>query len=677
MSEVFSFSFAPWLCWIFPFVGALLSLFIGKEEDSRLKGAIASAFTFLGWLMALAMLPEIFHPGLRDIRFGWITLPYGEPVSLGMLLDPLSVILANIVAFISFLVLVYSIKYMEGEPGQARYWALMSFFIGGMLLLVLADNFIFFFIGWKIVGLCSYALIGHYYGDEKKYWIGGPPPHPFQRPSTCGLKALIVTGFGDVSLLAGVLLIYLYAGSFNFLTLYSTTNIWMAEMAQNPGILTLTILLLLGGPIAKSAQFPLHTWLPEAMAGPAPVSALIHAATMVKAGVFIVARLTPIFFKGYWINSFSEAFVFFPLIAAVGAVTAFLTATEAMASLELKKILAYSTMSQIGYMMLALGVAGMSPQTLVSGYAGSLFHLLSHALFKAALFLCAGAVIHATGSIYIHEKGVDRRKMPFTWLFMWLAALSLAGVPPFSGFWSKDEVLAACMGSGQYLLFAAGVLTAAITCFYSIRMMGYIFHSHEAERGESGEAHSESLLMWAPYGILSTLTLGIGIIGFWFSEQIKELFHGYFIEALGLPSLETIHAQASSLATALTPFISIAMLLAGGIPAYMFYISRRSDPWKLVSAHPALKSLHKILWNRWYIDKFYNDVFVRATLLMRAPLAKYAEGAMDGLFNVSFPRFFAAAYNELRKVQTGILSVNMLYVLIFLGTLSIFILLVM
>ncbi|MCD6591945.1 MAG: NADH-quinone oxidoreductase subunit L, partial [Thaumarchaeota archaeon] len=173
MLEEFSAHYAPWLCWISPFIGALLSLVIGGEENGKLKGAIASAFTFLGWLMALAMLPEAFTHSLRDIRIGWITLPYGEPVSVGILLDPLSIIMANIVAFISFLVLVYSIKYMEGEPGQARYWSLMSFFVGGMLLLVLADNFIFFFIGWKIVGLCSYALIGHYYSDEEKYWIGG------------------------------------------------------------------------------------------------------------------------------------------------------------------------------------------------------------------------------------------------------------------------------------------------------------------------------------------------------------------------------------------------------------------------------------------------------------------------------------------------------------------------
>ncbi|MCD6236091.1 MAG: NADH-quinone oxidoreductase subunit L, partial [Thaumarchaeota archaeon] len=409
MLSGFSLNYAPWLCWLFPFIGALLAVLIGREEDVKLKGSIAALFTFLAWVMALLMLPDALTGGTRDIRFAWISLPYGKPVGIGVLVDPLSVIIANIVAFISFLVLVYSIKYMEGEPGQARYWGLMSFFVGGMLLLVLSDNFISFFVGWKIVGLCSYALIGHYYRDERKYWIGGPPPYPFQKPSLCGLKALLVTTFGDVSMLAGTLIIYLYAGTFNFVELFSTTNVWMAKMAADPGVLTLTILLLLGGPIAKSAQFPLHTWLPEAMAGPTPVSALIHAATMVKAGVFIVARLFPIFFSGYWVNGFSEAYTFFPVLAVLGAVTAFLTAAEAMAALELKKILAYSTMSQIGYMMLGLGVAGMSANAALTGYVGGIFHLLSHALFKAALFLAAGVILHATGSIYIHEKALSRK----------------------------------------------------------------------------------------------------------------------------------------------------------------------------------------------------------------------------------------------------------------------------
>ena len=548
----------------------------------------------------------------------------------------------------------------------------MSLFVGGMLLLVLADNFILFFIGWKIVGVCSYALIGHYYRDERKYWIGGPPPHPFEKPSTCGLKALIVTTFGDVAMLAGILIIYLYAGTFNFPTLFSTTSIWMAKMAANPGIITLTTILLLSGPIAKSAQFPLHVWLPEAMAGPAPVSALIHAATMVKAGVYIVARLFPIFFNGYWVNGFSEAFNFFPIVALLGALTAFITATNAMVSLELKKILAYSTMSQIGYMMLSLGVAGMSINATITGYVGGLYHLLSHALFKATLFLCAGLVIHVTGSIYIHEKGLNRKYLPMTWIFMWFSALSLAGVPPFSGFWSKDEILIACVDAGQYGLFLAALLTAGITCFYSIRMIGYIFHS---KSGESEATHGEPKLMWIPFGILSSLTLIIGLIGHWFGEALHEIFKEYFIDVLGVPLTASVHTP-TSLIKIIVPSSSMAMLLIAGVPAYIFYISRRIDSWKIVSANKTLRILHKILWNRWYIDKFYAMTFVRGLHLSRPIIQKYVEDSIDLLLNVGIPKFFAVMCNGFRRIQTGVAPINILYILIFLTSMVMVILVV-
>ena len=672
MFEALRMFYAPWICWISPFIGSILSLFIGGEKDVKLKGTVASIFTGISWIMALFMLPDIFKPGLRDIWVGWITLPYGEPVKAGVLLDPLSIILANIVSFISLLILIYSIKYMEGEYGQARYWSLISIFVGGMLLLVLADNFILFFIGWKIVGLCSYALIGHYYRDERKYWIGGPPPHPFEKPSTCGLKALIVTSVGDVMMLAGILIIYLYAGTFNFQTLFSTTNIWMAKMAANPGIITLTTILLLGGPIAKSAQFPLHVWLPEAMAGPAPVSALIHAATMVKAGVFIVARLFPIFFNGYWINNFSEAFNFFPIIAVLGALTAFITATDAMVSLELKKILAYSTMSQIGYMMLSLGVAGMSINATITGYVGGLYHLLSHALFKAALFLCAGLVIHVTGSIYIHDKGLNRKYMPMTWIFMWLSALSLAGVPPFSGFWSKDEILMACVNAGQYGLFLIALLTAGITCFYSIRMIGYIFHSRS---GELEEGHGEPKLMWIPFGILSSLTLIVGLMGYWLGGILHDIFREYFINVLGIPLTASAHTS-TSLTEIIIPSLSIVMLLIAGTSAYIFYISHKMDSWRLVNANAVLRLLHNILWNRWYIDKFYTITFVKGFHLLRSTVQRYIEDPIDFFLNIGVPRFFAIMCSGLRRIQTGIASINILYILIFLTSMAVIILVV-
>jgi len=273
----------PWLCWIFPTIGGALALLFDRISRT-LRDLTATTLSLMGWIMAILMIPDLFATRMMDQRVFWIRLPGGASVEMGMLVDPLSVILANVVAFLGFLTLVYSIKYMEDKPGQGRYWFFMSIFIGSMLLLILADNLILFFIGWKIVGLCSYFLIGHYYSDERKYWIGGPEPHEFQRPSRCGLKALLVTTFGDVSLLAGIIILYVYSGTFSFIDLYWTAGVWFRSMAANPGTIMLLSILMLGGPISKSAQFPLHEWLPEAMAGPTPVSALIHAASMVKAG---------------------------------------------------------------------------------------------------------------------------------------------------------------------------------------------------------------------------------------------------------------------------------------------------------------------------------------------------------------------------------------------------------
>jgi len=653
----------PWLCWILPTIGGVLALLFDRISRT-LRDLTATALALMGWIMAILMLPVLFATRMMDKRIFWITLPGGASVGMGMLVDPLSVILANIVAFLGFVTLVYSIKYMENEPGQGRFWFFMSIFIGSMLLLVLADNLILFFIGWKIVGLCSYFLIGHYYSDERKYWIGGPEPHEFQRPSRCGLKALLVTTFGDVSLLAGIIILYVYSGTFNFIDLYRTAGVWFRSMAANPGTIMLLSILMLGGPISKSAQFPLHEWLPEAMAGPTPVSALIHAATMVKAGVYFVARILPLFFYAYWMLNYSEAGMFFTLTAVIGAFTAFLAGTQAMVSLELKKALAYSTMSQIGYMMLALGVSGLNADTLALGVSAGIFHLISHGIFKAALFLCAGALIHISGSIYMHRMNIDRRNMPLTWLFMWIASLSLIGVPPFSGFWSKDEILVSCLEGGQPLIFTVALITVAITSFYTVRMMGMPFHSGE-EHVENKRLEA-SPLMLIPYGLLAALTVILGLMGPWIGDFLKETFHRYYAEYYGLAFSDTvsrnIHIDTMSI---VIPAVSILMIAAGFIPAHKLYVSHKLRPEGILRRHVFLHKLHGFLWNRWYIDPFYNRMFVRGMLRLRRPIVKFIENPIDFTLNTGVPAFFIFANRHLRRVQTGILSINMLYTLTF------------
>ena len=345
----------------------------------KLRDYAAVAFAFSAVISAASMIPYILPGGHSpgDIKLAtWITFPgQAHPLEVGVLVDPLSIIICNVVAFISFLIVVYSTGYMHGDQGLTRYWFFFLFFIGSMLLLVISDNLVQVLIGWEGVGLCSYGLIGYYYRDKKERWLGGPPPTKMFPPSHCGMKAFVVTGIGDVFILGAIFVIFNFAGTFNFVELIETAPEWLAAISAMPGLLALTAVLFLGGPIGKSAQFPLHEWLPEAMAGPTSVSALIHAATMVKAGVYLVARMSPVFYIGYWIEHIPEAQVFFIAIAVVGAFTAFLAASQAMVSVELKKILAYSTVSQIGYMMLGLGVSGLSEGAFVAGLTSGVFHL--------------------------------------------------------------------------------------------------------------------------------------------------------------------------------------------------------------------------------------------------------------------------------------------------------------
>ena len=704
---------APWLCWLFPFLGIALTLISAKVSE-RLRDLTAVSFPFLSLVMALLLIPDLLNGIHYDKMISWTPVPNLKPIGIGVLVDPLSIVLANVVALVSALIMVYSIKYMRNEPGVTRYWCMMNLFIGGMLMLILADNFIQMLLGWKIVGFCSYALIGHYYRDERKYWIGGPPPARFFTPSYCGLKALITTTIGDVSLIAGMMILYAYSGTFNFMELYQTLPSWTAALAKTPGMLGLISVLLLGGPLAKSAQFPLHEWLPEAMAGPAPVSALIHAATMVKAGIYLVARLFPIFFYWCWSARLPEAFVFFAVAAAIGAFTAFLGGTQAMVAKELKKALAYSTISQLGYMMLALGVAGLSLNSSIIGYTASIAHLISHALFKAALFLSAGSVIHATGTIYMEGMKVKWGKMPLTYISMWIAVLSLSGLPPLSGFWSKDLILLSCLEAGRPWLFIAAIVTVAITCFYSVRFMGLVFHKRMADPG-GADIEEASPVMWVPYVVLACLTVIYGIGAPWFMSYLQGIFGGFLAEAFKLP----LEGGAAVEFHPITPLTSIAMLLLGGVPAVMLYIAHRLDPKQLVERYRALGLLYNFFWNRWYINStFYlgipnlilslrpaiqgviEDSFDSALnlgipnlilslrpaiqgviedsldsalnlgipnliLSLRPAIQGVIEDSLDSALNLGIPNLFSSIYYKVRGVQTGVLSYNMLYIALF------------
>jgi NADH-quinone oxidoreductase subunit L len=671
-----------WLCWLIPIAGALLMPVIAKGGH-KVRDYVAVIIAFGAVIAAASLLPGLWAENpTSDIQVAtWITFPNGAPLTLGVLVDPLSILIANVVAIISFLIVVYSVGYMHGDEHLTRYWFFFLFFIGNMLLLVLSDNLIQMMIGWEGVGLCSYGLIGYYYRDPKERWLGGPPPTKMFPPSHAGMKAFIVTGIGDVFLLGSIFIIYNYAGTLNFVELINKAPQWMTAISTVPGLLSLTAILFLGGPIGKSAQFPLHEWLPEAMAGPTSVSALIHAATMVKAGVYLVARMAPAFYIGTFAQHLAEAQTYFVAIAVVGAFTAFLAASQALVALELKKVLAYSTVSQIGFMMLSLGVSGLGEGNLLPGLTAAVFHLVSHALFKAALFLGAGSVIHSVETIYMDKMGGLGKQMPFTKILMLLATLSLAGIPPFSGFWSKDAIFVASLNAGLTLtnvLYIVAVVTALMTLVYSARYIYMVFYGEKSHfinelESEGHDVHESPAIMWGPIAVLVAIMLGIsalGLIGYFVPSLSPEVFiegqMARVVEGLNVPEIfasasATYTEPAVAGATRITAVASSgAIILVGGIIAYLFYMVRKYNAWQIVSNSSILRPIHSFLWNRWYINELYYAVGVDGLLALCRGINNTFEASLLGI-NDSAPRGFTGLWNQMKKLQTGYLSINLLY----------------
>ena len=627
-----------WLAIILPFIG-VPAIYLASFINGRLRNFAAIAFPIMAAVCCLRLLPLLLHPGQLPLESSWVWINHPFILEIGILLDPLSLILILVVSVISAIIAVYCLGYMKGDPGINRFLMLVNLFIGSMLLLVLANNLLLLFVGWKLVGLCSYGLIGYYYQDERRYWIGGPEGEaPLVKPSFCGLKALIVTGVGDLIMLGGILIIFFYAHTLNLMELYKTTPVWFPELAQNPNMAVLVTFMLLAGPIGKSAQFPLHTWLPEAMAGPGPVSALIHAATMVKSGVYLVARLMPIFYIGRWVADCQCATTFFTVTAWIGALTAFIAATQGLVAKELKKILAYSTVSQIGYMWIGLGVAGLTQSTMVAGTTAGIFHLISHAIFKACLFLCAGSVIHAAHSIYIQDMGGMRRYMPYTWFFMMIAAVSLMGLPPLPGFWSKDAILLVNLEAHHIPIFIMAIVTVALTAFYTTRMMAVVFYGSESPhmhhlQEESQTPHEALPIMWGACGLLALMLLALGAGGPWVEHLLHHNFDLNLTQTLQVPIKEAgEHAINYHL---LVTCLSIGSILAGMIPAWVIY--GKHERTIILQSRSVFKELHILFWNRWYIDATYHLIFTVSTLKLADIVAFRIEDKYDRLIHHRLP----------------------------------------
>jgi NADH-quinone oxidoreductase subunit L len=673
LSEV-EWIWPAWLCWAFPFLGAVLTPLLAKIHP-KVRDYGAVFFSLLGVAMTVMLIPRLFEPAQVHNQLTWVALP-GAPVfsevKAGVIVDPLSIILANVVAIISFLIMVYSLGYMKGDSSLTRYWFFMNLFIGNMLLLVVSDNFIQFLFGWEGVGLCSYALIGYWYKDAKedylKCWVGeGKEAYP---PSHCGMKAQIVTRAGDIGLLIGLFMIAAYSGTLNFVDLQNgainKVPLWVLVPAA---------ILLFAGPIGKSAQLPLMEWLPDAMAGPTTVSALIHAATMVNAGVYLVGRLFPILYFATWSTGTPNMLInFFYVVAWIGVITSFVSGTQAMASGEIKKVLAYSTVSQLGYMMIALGVGGTTAEFYLA-YAGGLFHLASHAVFKAALFLTAGAVIHACESRFMRDMGGLRKAMPITFWSMLLTAFSLMGIPIlFSGFWSKDMILEASLVSGEHLIFVIAVITVAITCFYSVRMLGLTFFGEKSQRvkqleGKGHAVHEAPAVMWIPYALLAAATVSLGVAGYFFRDWIEKLVHGYLLSIIGNVvgnvSEEIMRkGMSANEATMIATSASLSMLVLGALPAYYIYVRRARDPSKFAAPGTTLGTLWKFLNNRWYVNRFYYGVFVYPLIGLSGWILRNVEIRVIDKFNYALANGAAWFSNAFRRTHTGILTYNVVGMII-------------
>ena len=656
---------SAWLIWMLPFAAALIMPGIGKLSKKS-TGYVAVGFALMSAVSAASLIPLALEAGEVHSQIMWIE---ALGIKAGVLADPLSIIMANVVGWISFLIMIYSTGYMKGDKDITRFWFWMMFFIGSMQLIVLSDNLLQVFFGWEGVGLASYALISFWYRDKKKDHVGVEGRTvlgmlDYYSPTHAGMKAFIMTKVGDVMMIAGMLLIFLFAGTFGFKELMGDTD-WATAMAAQ-GLLVPAFVLLFGGAMGKSAQFPLNEWLLEAMTGPTAVSALIHAATMVKAGVFLVARIGPLVFALSAAGIMADQF--FEIIAWVGAITALLLATQGMVNPEIKKVLAYSTGSQIGYMMMALGVAGLSAQY-VDGYTAGFFHLISHAMFKASLFMAAGALLHIVGSRFMTDMGGLRKHMKKTYAFMWAAGLGLMGAPFITtGFWSKDAIFAAVYESGNEWalpLFIIAVLTAIITAFYTTRMIGLVFFGKKSKHIEKMEEeghhiHEASVSMWVPYGILAVLTIGIGIIGLSAEEGIHHLFGEYLEHSFGIHSS---HAAAESsilpgFLQGLNPIALGASLVAfaTGIGlGYIFYIGRWVDPVKFVNSNIFFYSIHKLFLNRWYLNAMVYWCFVTTPLWLARGVSRYFEKtAIDYGMNDGVQKAVSWSAKVIQGTQTGV-----------------------
>jgi NADH-quinone oxidoreductase subunit L len=617
-----------WLIPVLPLAGAAINGFFGKKSSRSAVSAVGLFFSGAAFAWALTIA----------LRFSSLEVPYQEyvahwirsgafSVDFAFYLDQLSLVMLLVVTGVGFLIHIYSVGYMWEDPSYYRFFSYLNLFMFFMLTLVLANNYLLMFIGWEGVGLASYLLIGFWFTKDSA--------------ASAGKKAFIVNRIGDFGFLIGLFLIIQHFGSLNFTDVFEQVKPMASENA-GAGLLTAIGILLMVGACGKSAQIPLYVWLPDAMEGPTPVSALIHAATMVTAGVYMVSRSHVIF---------ERAPSALTVVAVIGTLTALFAATIGITQTDIKKVLAYSTVSQLGYMFMACGVGAFS---------AGIFHLMTHAFFKGLLFLAAGSVIHAVGGEQdMRKMGGLRSFIPWTFLTMGIATVAIAGIPPFAGFWSKDEILWQAYRT-NWVYWLIGVITAFITSFYMFRLLFMTFfgdyrgaqvdaHGHSSHGHDDhghGEPHESPMVMLVPLMILALLSVIGGLVG------IGNRFEHFLAPVFGSGELTEAAGEAASRSTELLLMaVSVTVALLGFVLAYVLYVSKPYLPQKIANS---LGGFYNAVLNKYYVDELYAKIFVKplvdgSTSILwqgvdRKVIDDTVNNAADGARHVS---------DEVRHMQSG------------------------
>jgi NADH-quinone oxidoreductase subunit L len=598
-----------WLMPALPLAGALVNLFFGRRLGHRAHW-VAVPPVGLAFCVALAAFLRVWrgHETFAGPLWDWIVAgTFRAPVTFQ--LDQLSAVMLLVVTGVGFLIHVYSIGYMHADPDYPRFFTYLNLFVFSMVMLVLAGNFLLLYVFWEAVGLCSYLLIGFWYTRESA--------------ANAGKKAFIVNRVGDFGFGLGVMLIWTTLGTLEY------TEVFARAPILTVGTATAISLLLFLGACGKSAQLPLHTWLPDAMEGPTPVSALIHAATMVTAGVYMVVRAHALF---------ERSGVALDVVAWIGVVTAVFAATIGLVQTDIKRVLAYSTVSQLGYMFVGVGVGA---------YAAGIYHLVTHAFFKALLFLGAGSVIHAlAGEQDLRKMGGLWRRLPQTRDVMLVATIAISGIPPFSGFFSKDEILAGAWFAGRPAIFLLGLVGSALTAFYMWRLLLLTFFGASRVAHEVGHhVHESPPVMTVPLWILAILAAAAGL---WGVPWAEGTWIGHFLDpVLGRgPAQEAVHHGPAWGLMA----VSVLAALGGIVVAWLFYIRGWADLGKVGVPQNAA---HRVLLHKYYVDELYEALFVRPTVRVAEWCAQAFDlGVIDAAVN-GVAALVARAAAGLRRYQTG------------------------